>query len=210
MNLMIVGATGLVGRHVLDLALANTAVHRVIAPTRRPLPAHPKLLLPQVDFEQLPDGVDWWQVDAVICALGTTMRIAGSRIAFTRVDHDYPLEVARLTHRAGASVYVLNSALGADPDSRFFYNRTKGKLEYDLKQIGFESLAFVRPGLIGGNREEFRPGERMAELLLRLMHPLIPRRWRISPAQNIARELLGAALKPEAGIRIVSSQELTY
>ncbi|WP_226661560.1 NAD(P)H-binding protein [Microbulbifer aggregans] len=208
MKLMIVGATGLVGRHVLDLALAHEGVDQVVAPVRRPLSAHAKLVSPELDFEQLPEDADWWQVDAVICALGTTMRTAGSREAFARVDHDYPLAIAQLARHHGAKTYVLNSALGADPNSRFFYNRTKGALERDLQMIGFESLTFVRPGLIGGQRDEFRFGERMAIFCLSFIGPLLPRRWRINPAENIARALLGAVLTREPGVHTVESEKM--
>ena len=111
-QLLLVGATGLVGGHVLQQALADPAVVRVIAPTRRSLVPHPKLLNPLVDFERLPDDADWWAVDAVVCTLGTTIRVAGSQAAFYKVDHDHPLEVAYLARRHGAQAFAFNSALG--------------------------------------------------------------------------------------------------
>lgn len=208
MKLLLVGSTGLVGRHVLDLALADPRVDAVIAPARRELPRHPKLLAPVVDFDQLPEDAGWWQADAVICALGTTMRLAGGPEAFRRVDHDYPLAVADLARRAGAATYVLNSAIGADPSSRFFYNRVKGELERDLAARGFASLAFVRPGLIGGHREEFRPGERVLTAALKVVGPMLPRRWRLNPAPVIARALLEAAIDPKPGVHVVSAEQL--
>ncbi|WP_459570184.1 Rossmann-fold NAD(P)-binding domain-containing protein [Cupriavidus sp. 8B] len=208
MKLLLVGTTGLVGRHVLDLALADPRVGAVVAPTRRALPEHPKLLAPRVDFDRLPQGADWWQADAVICTLGTTMRAAGSQAAFRRVDHDYPLAVARLARERGTPTYVLNSAIGADASSRFFYNRVKGELEQDLAGKGFESLTFVRPGVIGGNRDEFRLGERGLVLGLKLAAPLLPRRWRLNPARQIARALLEAAVRPEPGVHVVTSDRL--
>src|SRR3954454_8412844 len=100
MKLLLVGATGLVGRQVLDLALADARVEAVVAPTRRPLPDQPKLLAPAVDFARLPEDADWWRADATICALGTTMRVAGSKDAFRRVDYDYPLAGARIAREA--------------------------------------------------------------------------------------------------------------
>lgn len=208
MKIMIVGATGLVGGHVLDLALAADAVEQVVAPARRALPPHPKLVAPQVDFDALPADAEWWQVDAVICALGTTIRTAGSRAAFTRVDHDYPLQVARLARNGGARTFVLNSALGADAQSRVFYNRTKGELERDLKTVGFESLTFVRPGLIGGERAEFRLGERALGAVLTAVGPILPKGWRINPARNIAKAMLDAALAARPGVQVVSSAAL--
>ena len=112
MKLMIVGATGLVGRHVLDLALADPRIGTVVAPVRRPVGARPKLEAPVIDYERLPEEAEWWHVDAVVCALGTTMKVARSREAFRRVDHDYPLEIGRLARKHGARRFALNSAAG--------------------------------------------------------------------------------------------------
>src|SRR5690606_14230721 len=142
---------------------------------------------PQIDFDDLPADAIWWQTDAVVCTLGTTMRAAGSPAAFRRVDYDYPMAVARLARAHGTPTYVLNSAIGANPASRIFYNRVKGELERDLAEVGFDSLTHVRPGVIGGQREEFRLGERAMVQGLRLMGPLMPRRWRLNPAQCIAQ-----------------------
>ena len=208
MRLLLLGATGLVGSHVLDLAVADERIEEVIAPTRRPLPDQPGLTAPQFDFDHLPADADWWQADAVLCALGTTMKKAGSREAFRRVDYDYPLQAARLARRHGAPTFVLNSAMGADPDSRFFYNRVKGELERDLKEVGFDSLTFVRPGLIGGEREEFRLGEHLTTLALGAIGPVLPKKWRINPADHIALAMIDAAVVARSGVGTVDSEAL--
>lgn len=208
MKLLLVGATGLVGSHVLQQALADDRVSEIVAPTRHALAEHPKLLAPQVDYERLPDDASWWQADAVICTLGTTMKRAGSREAFRRVDHDYPLMVARLAQKHGTRCYVLNSGMGANSESRFFYNRVKGDLESDLAALGFASLTYVRPGLITGKRKEFRYGERAVELVLKTLHPVLPRGWRVNPADNIARALIQAAVDARPGIHQVESRLL--
>lgn len=208
MKLLLAGATGLVGSHVLAQALADPRIDVVVAPTRRTLPAHPKLLAPTVDFEALPEDAPWWAADAVISALGTTMRNAGSQEAFRRVDHDYQLAVARLASRHGTPGFVLNSALGADPASRIFYNRVKGELERDLAGLDFASLTFVRPGLIGGERRETRPAERAALVLLGVLGPVLPRAWRINPAKRIAAAMIEAAITGRPGTHVVSSAEL--
>lgn len=208
MRLLLAGATGLVGSHALRLALADPMIERVIAPTRRALPPHPKLEAPRVDWDALPADAPWWRVDAAVCALGTTMREAGSREAFRKVDFDYPLAIARAAHRAGARAYALNSALGADAGSRVFYNRVKGELEQALAGVGFDSLTYVRPGLIGGERRQSRPGEAAATVLLRALAPALPRRWRINPAPRIAQALLDAALQAAPGVHAVGSERL--
>lgn len=208
MQLLLLGATGLVGQNVLTLALADPRVHRVVAPVRRTVPAHPKLLAPMVDYEHLPEDAAWWRADAVICTLGTTMRAAGSRDAFRKVDHDYTLAAARLARRHGTPAFVLNSALGANPASTVFYNKVKGEVEQGVAQLGFASLTIVRPGLIGGTRQETRPAERVAILAARILHPLLPRQWRINPAASIARAMLDAAISAQPGRRTINSAEL--
>ncbi|MFJ1299137.1 NAD-dependent dehydratase [Pseudomonadota bacterium AL_CKDN230030165-1A_HGKHYDSX7] len=208
MKLLLVGATGLVGSHVLRLALADARVDAVVAPVRRGLPAHPKLDAPRIDYDRLPADAPWWRADAVICTLGTTIKKAGSQAAFRRVDHDYALEVARRAHDAGAPTYALNSAMGADSDSRFFYNRVKGELEQDLARVGLRSLTYVRPGLIGGDRQESRTGERLGLAVLGLLGPLLPRRYRINPADRIAAALLEAAIAARPGVHVIGSEDL--
>jgi uncharacterized protein YbjT (DUF2867 family) len=205
-TLMVLGATGLVGRFVLNQALANRRITRVVAPTRRPLPVHARLVNPQVDFEQLPEDADWWRVDAVVCALGTTIAKAGSKAAFYRVDHDHPLRAAQLARANGAHSYALNSSLGADAASRVFYARTKGELERDLQALGYPSLTFVRPGLIGGEREESRPAEQIGVMVSQWLRPLLPARYRVVPAERIAHHLLQAAVAARPGVHVVPSE----
>lgn len=208
MKLLLAGATGLVGGHVLAQALADPRIDAVVAPVRRALPAHPTLLAPTVDFEALPEEAPWWAADAAICALGTTIGKAGSQEAFWRVDHDYQLAIAKLASRHGTPAFVLNSALGADAASRIFYNRVKGELERDLAGLDFASLTFVRPGLIGGARSESRPAERAALVLLGILGPLLPRAWRINPAERIAAAMIEAAVAAKPGTHVVTSAEL--
>jgi uncharacterized protein YbjT (DUF2867 family) len=209
MKVMLVGATGLVGGQVLQQLLDDARCDAVIAPTRRALGlANPALLNPIVDFEQLPADAAWWAVDAVICALGSTIRQAGSREAFARIDHDYPLQVAEQARAHGAHAFVLNSAMGADAGSRIFYNQVKGRLEQDLRGLGYPSLTLVRPGLIGGERKERRTGEHLASLVLGTLGPILPRAWRINPAERIAAAMVEAALQPRPGVHVIGSAEL--
>ena len=210
MKLLLAGSTGLVGRHVLELALAHPSIDAVVAPVRRASAiTHAKLVAPVVDFDALPEDADWWRVDAVACTLGTTMRTAGSEAAFRRVDHDYPLAFARLARRHGARTFVLNSALGADRASRFFYNRVKGETEDALAALGFESLTLVRPGLIGGDRGESRPAERLAIAAVSALGAVLPRRWRINPAERIAQRIVEASVRSAPGVHVVAAAEMT-
>lgn len=209
MDILHVGATGLVGQQVLARLLTDARVKRVVAPTRRALALqHARLVNPVLDFDALPEDAAWWRADAAICTLGTTMAAAGSREAFRRVDFQYPLQVARLAHRHGTRSYALNSAMGADAGSRVFYNRVKGELEQALAGVGFESLTLVRPGLIDGERSERRRGEAMALAVSRALRPLLPRAWQPSRAQRIADALVSAALAPRPGTQVVEAAQL--
>lgn len=209
MKILHVGATGLVGRLVLARLLQSSRVEHVVAPTRRALQVtHARLLNPVVDFDALPGDADWWAVDAVVCTLGTTIADAGSQAAFRRVDHDYPLQVATLARQHGATAYALNSAMGANAGSKIFYNRVKGELEDALSALGYPSLVLVRPGLIDGERERPRTGERMALAAPRLLRPLLPMKWRPSRAERIADVLVQAVLDPPPGRSIVEADRL--
>ena len=207
-TLLLVGATGLVGQSVLQQALADARVAKLVAPTRRPLPSHPRLENPLVDFDALPADAPWWAVDGIVCTLGTTIKKAGSQPAFRKVDHDYPLAVATLARRHGASAFALTSSLGADPRSRAFYLRTKGETERALAGCGFPSLTIVRPSMIGGERAERRPLESLALAFFGGIARLLPRRYRIVPADRIARTLLEATLAAEPGVRLVESEAI--
>lgn len=207
-EILLVGATGLVGQAVLHQALADARVEKIVALTRRPLAPHPRLENPLVDFDALPAGAPWWAVDAVVCTLGTTMRRAGSKEAFRRVDFEYPLAVGKLARRHGAPAFALTSSLGADPRSRSFYLRTKGETERALADCGFAALTIVRPSVIGGTRAESRPGEALAAGLLRALGRLLPRRYRVVPAERIAKALLEAALDAPAGLHLIESEAI--
>lgn len=207
-TLLLVGATGLVGQEVLQRALADPRVGKVVAPTRTPLASHPKLENPSINYEYLARHYAWWACDSVICTLGSTRKQAGSKSAFYRVDHDYPLMVAKIAKDHGATAFVLNSAMGANANSLIFYNRVKGQLEQDLRKLKYRSLTFVRPGLIGGERQEFRLGEKIGLSILSFLENWLPAPLRISQSEYIAQALLEAALVADIGVHSVNSAQL--
>lgn len=207
-RILVAGATGLVGRIVLAKALADERITRVVAPTRRPLTAHAKLDNPVVDFAALPAEAEWWRVDSVISALGTTREATPDLVAYRAIDHDYPLAVARLAQRHGATGFALVSAMGANAGSRLFYPRLKGEIEQSLQALGLASLTIVRPGMIGGDRSEYRRGESTITMLLRVLHPVLPRRYRISLATIIADTLIEAAIARPPGIHFIEADRL--
>jgi len=208
-SILLLGATGLVGREVLAQALADPRIRRLVAPTRRALAEkHPKLENPIVDFNALPADAPWWGCDGAICTLGTTMKRAGSGEAFRKVDYDYVLAGASLTKRHGVKAFALVSALGANPSASFFYPRVKGEIEQAVAALGFESLTILRPNFIGGERAERRVAERAFLTVLGAINPILPRGMKLNPAPVIARRLIEAAIGAAPGRHVVSSGEL--
>ncbi|MDF2116986.1 NAD(P)H-binding protein [Roseiarcaceae bacterium H3SJ34-1] len=207
-TLFIAGATGLVGGHALTLALADTRVTRVIAPTRRLIPPHPRLENPRLN-ELLDDArSDGWRADGAICALGATRAIAGSVAAFRAVDHDLVLAITRRLREAGVERFALVSSLGADPRSHFLYTRTKGEVEAAINSLAFPSLTILRPGFLDGERAESRPFEQMAGALLRFAGPLLPRSARVSSVPRVAALLIEAAITGAPGVHIIGSAQM--
>lgn len=200
---ILAGATGLVGGHVLDLLLER--YDRVIALGRRPTGrSHPAVEERRVDFEHLAEDA-WPGGDDCFCCLGTTLRAAGSREAFRRVDHDYVVDFARLARERGARRFFLVSALGADAGSRVFYNRVKGETEDAVRELPFEAVHIVRPSLLLGERDDDRPAERIGQCLGRLAGPLFVgplARYRAVAATDVAAALVACAGSAATGVRI--------
>jgi uncharacterized protein YbjT (DUF2867 family) len=207
MKLLILGATGAVGHLVLLAALKSNKINEVVAPTRKPLDRDSKLLNPVVDFAALDSSASWWGVDAVICALGTTLKIAGSQEAFAKIDRDLPVLVGQITRAKGAKSYALNSSLGASLRGNF-YLMTKAQAEAGLQELAFPSLTIVRPSLIDTERSDSRPGEQIGLMVAKAFKPLIPKKYRAVPAENIAQTLLNAVLASKPGVQIIESDQL--
>jgi uncharacterized protein YbjT (DUF2867 family) len=209
MKVLILGATGLVGRSALAQALAQPTVTQVIAPTRKALTTQNKLINPVAPkLELLLPEVASWGPSAAICATGTTIKRAGSKEAFRSVDHDLPLSFARLAHQAGTQNFALVSAIGASVDSSFFYARVKGELERDVHEIGFRSLTILRPSIIEGEREEVRLAESLVLKLSHFLAPVLPKRFHVNPAPTSAQALVDAVVNSEPGCHIRYSDSL--
>jgi uncharacterized protein YbjT (DUF2867 family) len=203
---LILGATGLVGGECVRQFGESAHFTRVIALTRRPLaPATPARVESHVvDFERLDDAAEYFRVTHIVCALGTTIKQAGTQERFRRVDHDYPLAAARLGLREGAHHFLLVSALGATAGSRIFYSRVKGEVEDAIRALPYRSVTIVRPSLLLGERAEFRLGESIGKVFARV----IPRRYRPVHARDVAAALLEAAVEDRPGVRIIESREM--
>lgn len=208
----VAGASGLVGRALLEvLARQPVQVHALL---RRPqaLPGHPRLTQHLVDFGRADLGARLPAPQAVYIALGTTIAQAGSQEAFRAVDLDAVLTVARAARAQGASHCAVVSALGADPTSAVFYNRVKGEMEQGLAQLGFARLVVARPSLLVGDRAALgqpeRAGERWAQRLSGPLLPLIPKRWRPITAARVAGALALALAQDGPRLSVLESARM--
>lgn len=204
---LVAGATGLVGRELLRLLSAEAGIAEVRALVRRPLIVRRDSTIREcrADFERLGGHPEWFVgVDAAFCALGTTLKQAGSQEALRRVDFAYPLAIAKAARSGGTRHFLLVSALGASARSKVFYNRVKGELEDALGTMGFACLTIARPSLLLGEREERRPGEELGKK----MGWLFPERWRPVEAASVAIALVRAAQRAAPGVEILDNRAL--
>lgn len=224
---VVAGATGLVGRAVLAALLtadtrtsggsgatATTArpatVHVLHARDRRaPALNHPRLQLHAVDFTALPALPP---VDDVYITLGTTIAAAGSQSAFRAVDHDAVLATARAARAAGATRCGVVTAMGANAQSRIFYNRVKGEVERDLQELGFATLVIARPSLMIGERQALqqaaRPAESLSIRLFQWLDAVIPANYRARPGADVGLALVQAVQSAPDGLHVLSGHAL--
>ena len=205
---LIAGASGLVGGECLARLLASAAYGRVVVLTRRDLGGtlrgSPRAVQVIGDFARLDAVAEQLRADDVFCALGTTIRKAGSQQKFREVDFEYSRRLAKIARRNGARHFSLVSAAGASRASPFFYSRIKGELEDALRGMDWPSLAILRPSVIAGDRAESRPLERLAEQALRFA----PAAWRPVHARDIAAAMVQAALDAQPGVRVIESPQI--
>jgi uncharacterized protein YbjT (DUF2867 family) len=170
---------------------------------------HPKLTQHVVDFTALTEVP---YADDVFITLGTTIKVAGSRQAFRAVDFDAVLAVALATYRGGATRLGVVSAMGADATSRIFYSRVKGEIEHALVKVGFKSVAFARPSMLGGDRASLqqsnRAGERIGLFVSKAFRPLIPENYRSVQAKDVAYGLIRAVKSGIPGVQTIFSGAL--
>lgn len=204
---LLLGATGLVGSHLLRQLLDDPRYETVVALTRRPLDVeHPNLRQEIIDFDQ-PDPARI-RGDDLFCALGTTLRKAGSKEAQYRIDCTYPYEIGKIGRQNGVQQYLLVSSVGADAGSSNFYLRTKGELEEKLKALDFPAFVSARPSFLLGQRSEFRLGEKIGIALAVALAPLIPKKYRGIQAAQVAAALIALANQGLRGAHLVESDQL--
>lgn len=204
-QVLITGATGLVGGNLLRMLLNEPRVNAITAPTRRPLADMVGVYNPH--DPQLTDALAQVTdpVDIVFCCLGTTRREAGSKEAFILADYTLVVDTALTGRRLGAQHMLVVSSMGANANSPFFYNRVKGEMEQALIAQKWPRLTIVRPSMLLGERDKQRTNEKFLAPLFRLL----PGNWKSIEARDVARAMLAEALAPgDEGVTILTSSEL--
>lgn len=205
---LVIGATGLIGKQLVQLLTKDLYYSKVIAVTRKPFDFGEKVENLVIDFSNLKDRSDLLRSDHVFCCLGTTMRQAKTKEAFRKVDFDYPLEVARITKANGASHFMLVTALGANANSSVFYNQVKGEIEKAIGDLQFSSLHIFRPSLLMGPRSEARSGEGAAKVVFKYLDVLIPKKYKAIDSMKVAKAMQHFARQSLQGVFIHESASM--
>lgn len=201
----VAGATGMTGQYVVEMLCEDAYFDRVVALVRRPgIATHPKLEDRVVDFAGL-GAADLQGATHLFCCLGTTIRKAGSKEAFRRVDFDYVVRFAEAGRAAGAGFMALVSSAGADEKAGSFYLKVKGEAERRLEGIGFEALHIFRPSILLGKRDERRAGEEWGIRVARAMEWMLVgglRKYRPMPAGTLAAAMAAAGERGGTGVQV--------
>jgi uncharacterized protein YbjT (DUF2867 family) len=209
---VVLGATGLVGSHLVEILGSYPGVSLVRSPVRRPVErwgSEEKVVAHLVDFDHLDRTPEAFAGSQVFLCLGSTLRKAGSREAFRRVDFQAVRDAAEMACRQGARDAFLVSSVGADPRARGFYLRVKGEAEDAVAALPFTSVHVLRPSVLTGQRSERRPAERASVLLGTILSPLMvgpSRRFRPIAARTVARAMARLAAAPGQGIHVHESE----
>ena len=206
---LIVGATGLVGRSCLDQLLTEDIYSQVTALVREPVDIeNPKLRQAIIDFEELSNHFNLMRGNDIYCCLGTTMRDAGSRANFYKVDFTYPFEIAKAALLNGADQFLLVSASGANPRSLFYCNRVNGDTEKSSSRLGYNAIHIFRASLLLGAREVPRFGENLAMKLGGRLSPYMigpAKAYRPVQAETVAKAMVKTALNDHEGVNIINN-----
>lgn len=204
MRAVVAGSTGLIGSFLLDGLEQNDNWTEIQVISRRSIDLPTKFIMRTWD-DPLTD------VEVAFCALGTTIKTAGSRKAFYKVDYQMVIDFAKASKHAGAKCFVLVSSIGADPKTANFYLKVKGEVERDLKQLGFEKLVILQPSMLLGPRQEFRMGEVIGKKVMCVVDPLMIgplKKYRGINAATVASAMLSTAVSLEAGVHTIQSDKI--
>ena len=206
---IVAGASGLIGKELTQKLIASDQYGLIYILSRRKSGlVNQKIRELVIDFDQIDSLRFDGPIDDVFCTLGTTMKQAGSRSNFKKIDYQYVIAFAKLTKREGALKFLVISSMGANSKSRVFYNCVKGMTEDTLKTIGFDQLVILRPSLLQGKRTEIRIAERVSLFIMRAFNFLIPANYKAIRSEKVADYMLRMALKSGPKVSVISSGEM--
>jgi uncharacterized protein YbjT (DUF2867 family) len=209
---LLAGGSGFVGGELLRLLLRATDYSRIYAVSRRPLPFdNPRLANRIVPLEETRARLAGLRCDDAFCCIGSTRRSAGSAAEREKVDLDLVVSFARAAHSFGATQLIVISSAGANPQSRNPYLGVKGRLEVALRDLRFNCLQIMRPGLLLGARAQVRPLELAATIVMPLVNPLLfgsLAQYRGISAADVAAAMLAAARSQRRGVNVYAGQAL--
>ncbi len=211
-NALIAGATGLVGKSLLNQLLADDNYEKVVIITRKAMDVnHPKLIKKLIDFDSVESLALDFQIDDVFCALGTTIKTAGSQDAFYKVDYTYVVNLGKWCAANSVKRLLIVSAMGSNPKSGIFYNRVKGEMETAVSKLSIPQIQIFRPSLLMGNRTEKRGGEKFAQIMMGglsflFVGPLL--KYKAIHADVVANAMINAAKQEVKGFTVYESGEM--
>jgi len=210
---ILIGSTGLTGSFVVPRLLADSAITKVISVSRKSLHiSNAKLAEVLISgLAELPSMESQLRGDIYFCCLGTTIKAAGSKENFEKVDRGAVVAFAKIAKAQDAKTFTLVSAMGANANSMFFYNQVKGRTEEDVKALGLRSLTVFKPALLVGPRVEFRLGERIATRVLVPLSRLLPAQTRkslITEVETLAAQMVAEGKTAPAGVRVISAKDI--
>jgi uncharacterized protein YbjT (DUF2867 family) len=206
---LVLGATGLVGNELVKILIQQNQYEKIHLMVRRPIENNnPSCEVHVVDYDQLHNYPELFQVSDIYCCLGTTIKKAKSKEAFRKVDYDYPIEAAKLASKCGVEKFLIITAMGANANSSIFYNQVKGQVEDALAKLPLSSVHIFRPSLLLGERKEFRLGEKIAEKASVLINVLMVgplRPYKAIEARTVAAAMAAVADIGKSGVNIYPS-----
>lgn len=209
---IIAGASGLIGKHLLQIILNENVYDEVLILVRKELPIQQKKLKQLlIDYKRVKNYSELIKGDAFFCCLGTTKKKTPNEIEYRKIDHDYPLQLAEIAKQNNISQYHLVSASSANAASKIFYSRLKGETEDDIIKVELPSLHIYRPMLLTGNRNETRVVEKIATSIFKIINPLLfgaLKKYRSIAGETVAKTMYKQSLKNETGVFIYRSDKI--
>lgn len=200
---IILGATGLTGGHLLNLFLKDDRYEKIKLFSRSSVGfSNPKIEEYLIDLFELEKHKKNFQADEVFCCIGTTKAKTPDDETYRKIDYGIPFSAAKLCKENNINTYIVISAMGANPDSKVFYNKTKGEMERDVIKQNIQNTFILQPGLISGKRDEKRLGESIAKFLFNILNPLIPKKYRSISPETIAKSMVVIANQGFSNTRI--------